>query len=200
MILNSSMKRKSKFVKSAFEPKDYPTQVLPEIVITGRSNAGKSSLINAITGASLAKVSQTPGKTRLINFFEVGPYMLVDMPGYGYASRSGDEVHDYKRMVESYFSIRSQVTCLILVMDARRDWSAEEEMLRKFAYSINKPLVIVATKLDKMNQKEKAQRKKHLVEQAKTSDIFFISSTQRIGVDELEESVYRQFIQPILPN
>lgn len=194
------MKRKSKFVKSAFEATDYPESSLPEIVITGRSNAGKSSLINAWTGRSLAKVSQTPGKTRLINFFEVGPYMLVDLPGYGYASRSGDEIKDFQRIIETYFSLRSQIACFVLVMDSRRDWAKDEELLRKFAVSIGKPLVIVATKLDKLNQKEKNIRKKALIEQSQTEEIYFISSTQRIGVDELEESVYRQFVQPNINN
>lgn len=185
---------KAKFVKSAVEPRGYPESMLPEVVVTGRSNAGKSSLINAWTGSKIAKVSQTPGKTRLINFFDLGKYMLVDLPGYGYAARSGSEVQSYQAMIESYFSVRSQIACLILVMDINRDWTEDEDLLRRFANSIGKPLVVAVTKVDKLNQKEKALRKKVLSEQIKNKDVFLISSTQRVGVDELEESVYRKFV------
>lgn len=188
------MSVKANFIKSAVEPKDYPESLLPEVVITGRSNAGKSSLINAWTGSKIAKVSQTPGKTRLLNFFDCGKYMLVDLPGYGFASRSGGEVQLYQTMIESYFSLRSQVACLILVMDIKRDWANDEELLMKFANTIGKPLVVALTKIDKLNQKEKAQRKKALTEQIHNQNIFLLSSTQRVGVDELEDSVYRQYV------
>jgi GTP-binding protein len=192
--METDMSSRARFVKSAFEPKDYPESKLPEVVITGRSNAGKSSLINAWTGSKVAKISQTPGKTRLINFFDFGNYMLVDLPGYGYASRSGGEVQSYQTMIESYFSLRSQVACLILVMDINRNWTQDEELLRIFANTIGKPMAVAVTKVDKLNQKEKAQRRKALSEQIKSRDVFLISSTQRVGVDELEESVYRQYV------
>jgi GTP-binding protein len=185
---------RAKYIKSAVEPKDYPESLLPEIVVTGRSNAGKSSLINAWTGSKIAKVSQTPGKTRLLNFFDFGKYLLVDLPGYGFASRSGGEVKSYQSMIESYFSMRSQISCLILVMDIKRDWTKDEELLMKFANTIGKPMVVALTKIDKLNQKEKAQRKKVLAEQISNQNVFLLSSTQRIGVDELEESVYRQYV------
>jgi GTP-binding protein len=82
-----------KFIKSAVHPEDWPEASLPEVVFAGRSNAGKSSLINALYGAQIAKVSGKPGKTRLLNFFSVNDkYILVDTPGYGYAAVSGDEV------------------------------------------------------------------------------------------------------------
>lgn len=188
---------KAKFLKSAVEPKDYPQSRLPEIVVTGRSNAGKSSLINAWTGTKIAKVSQKPGKTRLLNFFETPSYMLVDLPGYGYASRSNEEVNAYQSMIETYFTIRSQIACLLLVMDINRNWSEDEEILQKFANSIGKALVVVITKVDKLNQKERNQRIKSLSEQVQRKNIFLVSSTQKIGIDELEESVYLNYVKPL---
>ncbi len=194
------MKRKCKFIKSAWAPNEYPATILPEVVMTGRSNAGKSSLINAWTSSQLAKVSSTPGKTRLINFFECGPYNLVDLPGYGFAARSGAEIKDFQKIIESYFSLRTQICCLILVMDIRRDWSDDEELLRRFAHSIQKPLVVVASKIDKLNQKDFKMRQKILIEQSRAEHIYFISSTQKKGLDDLEDSVYRQFVHPKINN
>ena len=95
------MPRPTRFLKSAVWPKDYPEADRPEIALIGRSNAGKSSLLNALVSQKAAKVSQTPGKTRLLNFFDFGDhYRLVDMPGYGFAARSGDEILAWEKMIK----------------------------------------------------------------------------------------------------
>lgn len=109
--------------------KDFPESKMKEIAMAGRSNAGKSSLINIWANTKIAKVSQSPGKTRLLNFFNMNnSYIIVDMPGYGYASRGGDEVTAWRKMVENYLKQRPQLAGLVLVMDIARDWEDDEEI------------------------------------------------------------------------
>src|SRR6478752_7250400 len=112
------MPKTIQFIKSAVLPKDYPIHKMAEVAIAGRSNAGKSSFINALTRDKVAKVSSTPGKTRLLNFFNMADsYVLVDMPGYGFASRSNSEVLEWHEMIETYLMSRENLVGLILVMD-----------------------------------------------------------------------------------
>jgi GTP-binding protein len=191
------MAGKVKFIQSAVEPKDFPKTRKWEVAFTGRSNAGKSSLINSLCLSDVARVSKTPGKTRLLNFFELASYMIVDMPGYGWAARSVDEMKQYQQMIENYFSIRGQCKVLVLVMDCRRDWSEDEELLREFAHRIQKPLVIAATKADKLNKAEKAKRLQILREQARTYEIFLLSSENKEGVEEFEEHLFKSHIKPL---
>lgn len=190
--------KKARYIKSAFFPKDFPPGGIPEIAITGRSNAGKSSLVNAWTGTLEAKVSQTPGKTRLLNFYDMGNYRLVDMPGYGYASRGRGELQDYKKIVEDYFAIRADVVCLVLIMDLRRKWSEDEEMLRTFANMIERPLVVVASKIDKVNQSERHSCIKALEKSLQGAPYYLISSTTGKGISQLDEALYNKFILPHL--
>lgn len=118
----SNMPAQVQYIKSAVFPQDYPQTKLVEIAFAGRSNAGKSSLINQISDSKIAHVSQTPGKTRLLSFFNVREkYILVDMPGYGFSKRAGDEQRTWEGMVETYIREREQLKGLILVMDIRRE-------------------------------------------------------------------------------
>lgn len=192
-------KKKSKitFIKSAVFPKDFPTHEKFEVAFMGRSNAGKSSLINNMSNSKVAMVSQTPGKTRLLNFFNFGDsYVLVDMPGYGYASRSGSEVKEWQPMIEEYLSERVCLAGLVLVMDIRRKWTKEELILVQFVHSHGRPVAIALTKADKIPkievQKALAKHKKD----SKINDIFVISNTQKTGMDELENHIYKNWIEP----
>ena len=121
---------KAKFLKSAVNQEDYPPSDRPEVALVGRSNAGKSSLLNALAGSKIAKVSQEPGKTRLLNFFDYGKqYRFVDMPGYGYASRSGSEILSWQEMITKYSDVRENLHGVVLIMDSARDWQEEESNL-----------------------------------------------------------------------
>lgn len=188
-------KRHVQFIKSAVLAKDYPPATKPEIAFMGRSNAGKSSLINNISRQKIAKVSQTPGKTRLLNFFDFDKYVLVDMPGYGYASRSGDEIAEWQTMIEGYLTERENLAGLVLVIDIRRKWTKEEHILVQFVQGYGRPVVVALTKTDKL---KKLEIKKYIEQHKKSSKlnaIFAISNTDKHGYDEMEEYIYQEWIK-----
>ena len=188
-----------KFLKSAVLARDYPDAKRPEVAIAGRSNAGKSSFINCLTKSKIAKVSQEPGKTRLLNFFDVGEhYRLVDTPGYGFASRSGSEVLSWQEMIETYFSTRENFVGLILVMDIRRDWEEDEAMMVDFLNSIDKPLLVVLAKADRCTRSEIAERKKIIARASGVEQICIASSVKDIGVEEIEEYFFKAWVKPAI--
>lgn len=182
------------YLKSAVLPHDFPKADRPEIAISGRSNAGKSSFLNALAGSKVAKVSQAPGKTRLLNFFDFGAhYRFVDMPGYGYASRSRTEMEEWTKMIEEYLEVRDNLIGVVLLMDCRREWEEEEELLVRFCEGIGLRLVVVLTKGDKVHKKDqdKLVQKIH----SKTGiPTFLISSDRNWGFEEVEEYIFRQWV------
>ena len=196
MPVQKKKKHKVTYIKSAFLPPDYPVHKKKEVAFVGRSNAGKSSLINALAGSDVAKVSQTPGKTRLINFFSFGDsYVLVDMPGYGFAARSSDEIREWTQSIENYLDQRDCLVGLVLVMDVRRDWEEEEKMLMRFANKIGLPVVVAMTKIDRLNQKELKERLAAIKQHAHTSLLFPVSSTKEQGYDVMEDYIYKEWIK-----
>src|SRR5262245_31840721 len=112
-----------RFITSASDYSGCPDDSRPEIALIGRSNSGKSSLLNGIAQERVAMISSTPGKTRLLNFFDAGDkYRYVDMPGYGFSARGGDEHHSWKPLIEGYLSARTNLCGLLVLLDVRRDW------------------------------------------------------------------------------
>jgi GTP-binding protein len=185
-----------RFLCSATAEENWPKGDLPEVALAGRSNAGKSTFLNILGHQKVAKVSQVPGKTRLLNFFQAGEkYRLVDMPGYGFASRSGDEVISWGPMVESYVQLRSQLVGLILVIDIRRDWTEEENQIYNFATAHNRNVAVVLTKADKLSKSELAQRKKHFKETAPTTLVFVTSSQDPKSVAAVEDFVFHHWVK-----
>lgn len=181
-----------KYIKSAVLAKDYPKTGFPEAAFLGRSNAGKSSLINSISNQKIAHVSGTPGKTRLLSFFNFNnEFVLVDMPGYGYAERSHEEQDDWKVMIESYLSTSEKLKTLVLVMDIRRDWSEDEQQIKQFAEHLGQPLIVAFTKADKLSRSQLIKRLKELDEQAGVKYAFPVSSLKKEGLEDLKKQLYK---------
>lgn len=187
---------KLQFITSAVEPKGYPVATKPEVALAGRSNAGKSSLINAIAQSKVAKTSQMPGKTTLLNFFEAGDhYRFVDMPGYGFSKRSGSEQMSWQGLVETYLSTRAVLVGVVLVMDVRREWDTDEELLKQFLIRIDRPLKVVLTKADKLKPREKQARVAAIIKDSGVKDVCLVSSTSREGIETFEEELFEDWIK-----
>lgn len=184
-----------KFIKSAVYPEDWPEHALPEVAVVGRSNAGKSSFLNALSQSQVAKVSQTPGKTRLINFFSSEKYVLVDLPGYGFAARDNKEMKLWKQMIHAYLTERQNLVGVILIMDSRRSWDEEEEQMRSFSIEHGFYMAVVLTKSDKLNQSERSKTRKVIEEQGQMEDVFLVSNTKLDGVREVENFIYNSWIK-----
>lgn len=148
-----------KFLTSANESHQFPADVGAEVAVAGRSNSGKSSAINAITGRKgLARTSKTPGATRLVNFFELEPARrLVDLPGYGFAAVSGEMRQHWGRLIEDFFRCRQALRGVIVVMDLRHPLMDNDEAMLRLARSRGVPVHVLLTKSDKLGRGE-AQR------------------------------------------
>jgi GTP-binding protein len=207
-VTYTSMPTDVKFVKSAVLAADYPDYHFnllgkrkdrPEVAIAGRSNAGKSTFINCLTRSKIAKVSQEPGKTRLLNFFDIGDfYCLVDTPGYGFAARSGDEVGNWQEMLDTYFTTRENLRGLLLVMDIRRDWSDDEQQLLSFMNMVGKPCMVILTKADQILKKDIPERVRKIQTQAHIEKVWVTSSEKSEGVEDVEEYYFKNWIKPAL--
>lgn len=148
-----------KFEMSCGLSSQLPESILPEVVFSGRSNVGKSSLINKITNRkNLARVSATPGKTATINFFSLKDFMLVDLPGYGYAKVSPAEKERWAELVEGYFAAERNFSLVIQICDIRHKPTADDLQMINFLYELGFPFVVVLTKKDKLNKSELAKQ------------------------------------------
>ena len=151
--------KSSEFICAAVKPSQYPQAGVPEIAFTGRSNVGKSSLINLILNRrKLAKVSGTPGKTRTINFYNINEtFRLVDLPGYGYAKVSKAESEDWGRMMESYLSGREGLLKVVQLVDSRHQPTAQDKQMYDYLRYYGLDGIVVATKADKLSGGELAR-------------------------------------------
>jgi GTP-binding protein len=148
------------FIKSAVKPKDFPPAELPEVAFVGRSNVGKSSLINVLAGRkALVRTSSTPGRTQLINFFDInGILTLVDLPGYGYAKAPPDVRKQWGPMIETYLAQRENLKTVVLILDIRRIPSDGDLDMLGWLERYNIPPIIVLTKCDKLSKSERAKQ------------------------------------------
>jgi GTP-binding protein len=145
---------KADFITSATNPEQFPALPYPEIAFAGRSNVGKSTLINCLTGRkNFAKISNKPGKTRLINFFLInGKITFVDLPGYGYAQVSKDQKKIWRSLIESYLTNRKQLKAVVLIIDIRRNIKEQDLQLYNFARHHNINVIIIFSKIDKLSK------------------------------------------------
>lgn len=158
--------KRAKFVTSAVDPEQFPKSTLPEIAVAGRSNVGKSSLLNHLfRQKNLVKTSSKPGKTQTINFFVVpNAFSFVDLPGYGYAKVPFAVRAEWGPMIQKYFEVRQTLMHLLLLFDCRRIPSEEDLALAAWAAHVNLPYTLILTKIDKLNQKEKRAQKEKILE------------------------------------
>ncbi|MEG2538785.1 MAG: ribosome biogenesis GTP-binding protein YihA/YsxC, partial [Clostridium sp.] len=174
--------KNSDIYATAVSPAQYPETGLPEIAFAGRSNVGKSSLINSLVNRkSLARTSSTPGKTRVINFFQVNEDLyLVDLPGYGYAKVAKDEKAKWGQMIEDYLNHREQLKLVILLVDVRHEPTKDDKIMFDWMKATGSQMVVVATKSDKLtrNHRNKSLQQIRKSLQMSQDDILLHFSSQ----------------------
>ncbi len=150
----------AEFVRSAVSKNDFPREGIPEVVFAGRSNVGKSSLINRLAGdEKLARTSSTPGKTRSVNFYRINrAFFFVDLPGYGYAKAGKITVRQWKELIEQYFTQRPQIVLAIQLVDARISPAKLDLQLSEWLDELGIPRMIVATKSDKLSNNQQVSQ------------------------------------------
>jgi GTP-binding protein len=185
----------AKFITTAMAEKDYPVlrdlsgSPMPEIAVAGRSNVGKSSLLNHFFHAKhLVKTSSEPGKTQAINFFSFrDEWVFVDLPGYGYASVSQSIKKNWGPMMKTYFEKRETLKLILLLLDIRRIPNEEDMQFVEWASYHNKALIVVLTKVDKLNQNEKKINTQIILNKLNAQNIHYVhySVPKNIGRKEL---------------
>jgi len=181
--------KSAEFITSAVKPDQYPEARLPEIAFAGRSNVGKSSLINTLVNRKrLVKTSSTPGRTQLINFFIINQaFHLVDLPGYGYARVPAAVKKNWGPMIESYLQNRASLQAVTLIMDIRRTPQAEERNFIDWLHMHHIPVIPVLTKADKLS-KNKQNKQVQLITAALEINgeaLTLFSAKSRLGKDQL---------------
>ena len=186
---------RGEFVASAGSPSGFPPGGLPEIAFLGRSNVGKSSLINALTGQKgLAFTSNTPGRTQTINFYRVDDsFFFVDLPGYGYARVPAGFKEQWKQLIEQYLTNRETLQLSCLILDSRRGWMDQDLDLKEWLEHHGRPYLVIATKFDKLNQSEQQQGLR-AIRQEGVEPLPFSALTGR-GVREIWQAIAKT-IQP----
>jgi GTP-binding protein len=186
----------ARFVLSASDVAHFPAPGLPEIAFLGRSNVGKSSVINCLVGSKLARTSSTPGRTRSINFFEIRragqpkPELLfTDLPGYGYAKISREISQDWARFVDPYLEQRSCLALCLALIDANIPPQESDRQLMEFLHSRKRPYLIVATKSDRMSGNSLSQAMRTLSHEYEGAAIIAFSAKTGTGKEEIWKQI-----------
>jgi GTP-binding protein len=188
------------FLTSAWQPGQFPSDEGVEVAFAGRSNAGKSSALNAITGRKdLARTSKTPGRTQLINFFVLddGARRLADLPGYGYAKVPGRMRDHWQELMQRYVETRASLTGLVIVMDARRPLTDFDVQMFEWARANELATHLLLTKADKLSRSESAstlRRVQAQVDGAASAQLF--SAVSKAGVEDARREVLKMLASP----
>ena len=187
MTLNT---QKAEFIRSAAAPRDFPRDMLPQVAFAGRSNVGKSSVINRLLNRkNFARVGSAPGKTTHINYFLIDQKLyLVDLPGYGYAKVSQSEKERWAKLIQSWFDDPSLMSLGVLIVDARHKPTADDKVMADYFKSTGRPYVVVANKLDKLKKSELEPNMSRIRETLELPDdvkLIPFSAEKGTGRDEL---------------
>ena len=193
------MKPHIQFLTSAADEQQFPALGAPEIALLGRSNVGKSSLLNSLAGSRIAKVSSTPGRTRTINFFtarwsanSAAPdFLLVDLPGYGYARVSRELSASWANFVDPYLEKRRTLALCVVLLDANVPPQASDRQLVEFLRTLNRKFVAVATKADKLSGSRLRHVLQKLAEAHALGEVIAYSAKSGLGRTELWHSIQR---------
>jgi len=180
--------KQAKFITSVAKVDNIPNYEVPEIAIAGKSNVGKSSFINFLVNQNkLAKTSQEPGRTRLLNYFEInnGEFYFVDLPGYGFAKVNQSEKEKWGILLETYLTTSQNLINVFVLVDSRHEPTSDDKMLINYLYSYQIPFTIVATKADKLSKLQQ-QKSLSMISTALAvgkNDIIMTSSVAKLGKD-----------------
>ncbi len=182
----------AKFITSAAREEQFLRPEKPMIAVCGKSNAGKSTLINMLAGQKrLAKTSAEPGRTRLVNYFDFGQFWLADLPGYGYAAVSRAEKEKWAKTLDSFFARKEDVAHVFVLSDIRRDPSEDDmQMLEYLSYHII-PFTVIATKSDKLSRMKAKERMRKVAQGfgLGTDNVIAVSGTTGEGKEELLKKI-----------
>ncbi|HEY0761685.1 MAG TPA: ribosome biogenesis GTP-binding protein YihA/YsxC [Pyrinomonadaceae bacterium] len=181
----------AEFVKSAFQESDWPRDSKPEIAFLGRSNVGKSSLINSLLAVrGLARTSSTPGRTQSLNFFQINNrFYFVDLPGFGYAKVPKEIKSTWGEMATSYLAKRRQLVLSIHIVDSRHEPTKQDLQLHEWLEESDKPRLVVATKSDKLSNNELRKNLGHIARVLDNDSVMAYSAKSGRGRDELWRAI-----------
>ncbi len=200
------MKVLTRFLLSATAAEQFPAPLAPEIAFLGRSNVGKSSLINSLLGAKVARTSSTPGRTRAINFFEIRypgdprpAFVFADLPGYGYAKVPRELSAEWPKFIEAYLLNRAPLALCLALVDMNVPPQASDLQLMEWLQANQRPCVVVATKADKLSGNQRTNARRALEEACKTDSIIAYSARTGDGRQELWKRIREVRQSPKLP-
>src|SRR5882672_10620125 len=202
-IANWSMRVLTRFLAAATDAAQFPALGLPEIAFLGRSNVGKSSVINSLVGTKLARTSSTPGRTRSINFFEIRwpgkahpEFVFTDLPGYGYAKISREISQEWPKFIEPYLNERSTLALCVALVDVNVPPQQSDRQLLDFLSASGRQVLLVATKSDRLSNNQLNNVLRTLAQEYPTARLLPFSSKTGAGRDELWKQI-RQVAEPV---